>query len=190
VRGAEGSSEASGEPMHGTPPERRAHNGEVTEAAAERHENPAQQLDRNWTELLQEVRVTQTGVQLLTGFLLTLPFQQRFTSLDDAQQRVYLADVALAVSATTLLVAPVLTHRLLFRAHRRSPLVRWAHRCALTGAFLFGAALVGVGFLIFDIVAGVAAGVAFGICTAGWVFATWVLAPWRIRRSSPADQDG
>lgn len=162
----------------------------VTEAAAERHESPVGQLDRNWTELLQEVRVTQTGVQLLTGFLLTLPFQQRFALLDDVQQRVYLADVALAVSATTLLVAPVLTHRLLFREHRRAWIVRWAHRCALAGAGLFGTALVGVTFLIFDIVAGPVPGLVIGICTALWVLCTWAVAPWRIHHSPRRETDG
>ena len=163
---------------------------EVDQAAAERQENPVVQLDRNWTELLQEVRITQTGVQLLTGFLLTLPFQQRFTALDDLQERVYLADVALAITATTLLVAPVLTHRLLFREHRRARIVRLAHHSALAGAGLFGAALVGVAFLIFDIVAGPTAGVVFAASIALWVTTTWVLAPWRIHRAPRQSQDG
>ncbi|MBK5250221.1 MAG: sodium:proton antiporter, partial [Actinomycetales bacterium] len=67
---------------------------------AERHETPAERSDRNWDELMQELRVTQTGTQILTGFLLTLPFQQRFTDLRPDQVRVYLVLVALAVLAT------------------------------------------------------------------------------------------
>ena len=59
-----------------------------------RDETPAQRLDRNWTELMQEIRVVQTGVQLLTGFLLTLPFQQRFTELTHLQKWLYLAPFA------------------------------------------------------------------------------------------------
>src|ERR1700740_353414 len=55
-----------------------------------RQETETQRLDRNWSSLLQELRVTQTGVQLLTGFLLTLPFQQRFTALDSTSTNVYL----------------------------------------------------------------------------------------------------
>ena len=60
----------------------------------DRDETEAQRLDRNWSSLLQELRVAQTGVQLLTGFLLTLPFQQRFTQLDGVMRTVYLVTVA------------------------------------------------------------------------------------------------
>src|SRR5665647_819594 len=55
-----------------------------------RRETPAERLDRNWNEILQELRVTQTGIQILTGFLLTVPFQQRFAELTDDQRRIYL----------------------------------------------------------------------------------------------------
>lgn len=70
-----------------------------------RHETETQRLDRNWSGLLQELRVVQTGVQLLTGFLLTLPFQQRFEDLSDSEVAIYLATVALSVTSTMLLVA-------------------------------------------------------------------------------------
>ena len=56
----------------------------------ERNETPAERLDRNWSELLQELRVTQTGIQILTGFLLILPFQARFLDLDPALVAVFL----------------------------------------------------------------------------------------------------
>lgn len=78
-----------------------AWNGQV------RNETPTQQLDRNWSALLQELRVVQTGVQLLTGFLLTLPFQARFDSLSTAGHVVYLVTVSASILATVLLVAPV-----------------------------------------------------------------------------------
>ena len=61
-----------------------------------RHETETQRLDRNWAALLQELRIVQTGVQLLTGFLLTLPFQQRFADLTDFEVGVYLVTVALS----------------------------------------------------------------------------------------------
>lgn len=85
----------------------------------ERGETEVQRRDRNWNSLLQELRVVQSGVQLLTGFLLTLPFQQRFGVLDRPMRYVYLVTVGLSVGATVLLVAPVSIHRLLFR-HRRT----------------------------------------------------------------------
>src|SRR3978361_1930941 len=94
----------------------------------ERNETPTQRLDRNWSDLLQELRVVQTGVQLLTGFLLTLPFQARFIALSAFEQNVYLATVGLAIAATGFLIAPVLIHRVLFRRHARKILVTAAHR--------------------------------------------------------------
>ena len=68
----------------------------------ERDETPAERADRNWTDLLQELRVTQTGIQVLAGFLLTLPFQQRFSHLDSWQTGQYLAAVSCGVTAVAL----------------------------------------------------------------------------------------
>ena len=120
----------------------------------ERGESEIERLDRNWTSLLQEVRVVQTGVQLLTGFLLTLPFQQRFDVLAPQMRDVYLATVVCSVGATVLLVAPVGIHRLLFRRHRLQVLVSAAHRCAYAGLALLGLALTGVTVIVFAAVAG------------------------------------
>ena len=78
-----------------------------------------QRLDRNWADLLQELRVVQTGVQLLTGFLLTLPFQARFEQLSGYERTIYLVTVTLSVAATGFLIAPVSLHRILFRRHAR-----------------------------------------------------------------------
>jgi hypothetical protein len=161
------------------------------DAAWDRHarnESPTERLDRNWADLLQELRVTQTGVQLLTGFLLTLPFQQRFTQLSAAQHGVYLATVALSAAATVLLIAPVSLHRGLFRRHARRELVSAAHRCAMAGLGLLGLAVTGVTLLIFDVVSGPAAGVIAGACTFVGVATLWGLLPW-VQRSRADDQD-
>ena len=80
-----------------------------------RSETETERLDRNWGDLLQELRVVQTGVQLLTGLLLTVPFQARFGDLTDFQRVIYLATVSVSVTSTALLIAPVALHRLLFR---------------------------------------------------------------------------
>src|SRR3954453_3480738 len=88
-----------------------------------RTETANQRADRNWNELLQELRVTQTGTQILTGFLLTIPFQQRFAKLDSYQENLYLVLVLLAVPATILFVAPVALHRVLFRRRMKPQLV-------------------------------------------------------------------
>lgn len=142
----------------------------------ERGETEMQRLDRNWNSLLQELRVVQTGVQLLTGFLLTLPFQQRFDILDQPMRHVYLATVALSVGATVLLVAPVSIHRLVFRRHRLRVLVSAAHRCAYAGLALLGAALTGVTVVVFAAVAGGGAPVVAGASAlALFTFFWWVL---------------
>jgi Family of unknown function (DUF6328) len=98
---------------------------------AARAETEAERLDRNWSSLLQEVRVAQTGVQLLTGFLLTLPFQQRFDRLDDSVRAVYVATVSCSVAWHWS--RPLHMHRLLFRQHRLRILVSAAHRLAYAG---------------------------------------------------------
>ena len=98
-----------------------------------RSETEAQRLDRNWLSLLQELRVVQTGVQLLTGFLLTLPFQPRFDVLDATMRVIFLATVGCSVGATVLLEAPVAMHRMLFRRHRIESVVAAAHRFAYAG---------------------------------------------------------
>lgn len=141
-----------------------------------RHETETQRLDRNWSGLLQELRVVQTGVQLLTGFLLTLPFQQRFEDLSDSEVGIYLATVALSVTSTMLLVAPVGLHRMLFRRHALPELVAASHRLAICGLATLGLALIGVVALIFSFVisppaGGVAAAAALVMFCGLWGFA-------------------
>lgn len=116
---------------------------------------PSQEtLTRNWDELLQEIRVTQTGVQILTGFLLTVPFSSRFGELTDFQRMVYLAVLAGSVITTGLVVAPVAFHRMLFRERRRELLVESANRFAIAGLATLAATLSGVVLLCVDVVVG------------------------------------
>ena len=142
-----------------------------------RSETPTERLDRNWSNLLQELRVVQTGVQLLTGFLLTLPFQQRFDILDRAMRMVYLATVTCAVGASVLLIAPVGIHRILFRRRRLRSLVSAAHRLAYAGLLLLGLALVGMTTIIFVAVSGRSAGVTAGAVALAGFTAFWVVIP-------------
>lgn len=143
----------------------------------DRDETEAQRLDRNWYSLLQELRVAQTGVQLLTGFLLTLPFQQRFIQLDGVMRTVYLVTVACSIGATVLLIAPVSMHRLLFRQHRLNTLVSAAHTFAMVGLILLGVALAGVAVVIFDTVIGRTEAWVAGGCTLLALAAFWYLMP-------------
>jgi hypothetical protein len=149
-----------------------------------RSETETQRLDRNWLSLLQELRVVQTGVQLLTGFLLTLPFQPRFDGLNTTMRAVYLATVGCSVGATVLLEAPVGMHRMLFRRHRTQFLVSAAHRFAYFGLLLMGLALTGVTVIIFGAVAGPTAGIIAGSCAIVAQFGFWVVLPLWVRRGA------
>ncbi|WP_377639868.1 DUF6328 family protein [Oryzobacter terrae] len=115
-------------------------------------------LTRNWDELLQEIRVTQTGVQILTGFLLTVPFSQRFGDLTAFQKDVYLAVLAGSVLTTGLVVAPVAFHRALFRKRRRELLVDSGNRFAHAGLATLAVTVSGVVLLVVDVVIGTRAG--------------------------------
>lgn len=152
-----------------------------------RNETDTQRLDRNWSNLLQEMRVVQTGVQLLTGFLLTLPFQQRFDDLSDAQVVIYLVTVTFAVTATTMLIAPVGLHRLLFRQHALPTLVATGQRLAIGGIVMLGCALVGVVLLIFSFTVNMPAGVLAAAVAMLMFFGFWILPA--LRNRHPADDD-
>lgn len=142
-----------------------------------RHETPTERLDRNWNDLLQELRVVQTGVQLLTGFLLTLPFQQKFSQLSQVERGIYLVAVSASIVATGFLQAPVSLHRALFRKHRRKETVLVAHRLAIVGMVFLACAVVAVVLLIFEVVSGGGAGIAAGVCTAVLLLVLWLLIP-------------
>jgi hypothetical protein len=129
-----------------------------------RDESLNERMDRNWNEILQELRVTQTGTQIFTGFLLTIAFQTRFDELTTFQLRVYLVLVVAAVLTTALGLAPVNLHRGLFREGAKVTIVQAAHiimRITLAGVAVM---LIGTMLLIFDLVVGrTAALVAAGV---------------------------
>ena len=116
-------------------------------------ETEAQRDDRNFIELLNELRVVGIGVQVLFGFLLALPFTNRFTRLDPAQRGVYLATVTLAALSIALLVAPVAYHRLLFRRHEKESLVRVTNMLAIAGLVTVGLAVSCAVLLVVSFVA-------------------------------------
>jgi hypothetical protein len=153
----------------------------------ERDETPTERLDRNWTDLLQELRVVQTGVQLLTGFLLTLPFQQRFSELGTPGRAVYLVAVSASVMATAFLAAPVSMHRALFRRLRRRETVELAHRMAIVGLGALGCAIIAVILLIFEVLLGWRWGVLAGAVCATLLSGLWLVAPLIARHRAPVD---
>jgi len=111
-------------------------------------------VDRNWNKLLQELRVTQTGLQILTGFLVSIPFQQRFSQLTGTQQAVFMGALSVALVATITVLAPASFHRLLFRQQEKEWLVRAGNVCARGGLLLSALAISLVAWLLFDFVLG------------------------------------
>jgi len=108
-----------------------------------RGESDVQRVDRNFLELLQELRVAQTGVQILFAFLLGLAFTPRFATLTTGQHAVYLITLVCSASSAALLIAPVGYHRTVFRRRLKARLVDTGHRYAVVGLVLLLLALVG-----------------------------------------------
>jgi hypothetical protein len=154
-------------------------------AARARDETEAERLDRNFGDLLQELRVAQAGVQILFAFLLTLPFAARFSAIDTFDRVVYIGALFTAALAAASIIAPVAYHRVLFRRGRKPQLVMAAHRMASVGlAFLF-ISMMGAILLATDVVIGRGWAVALtAVAGVYFVFLWWVL-PWRNRGPEP-----
>ncbi|MEU2334397.1 DUF6328 family protein [Streptomyces sp. NPDC006654] len=101
-----------------------------------RHETEDERADRMWTDLIQEVRVAQTGVQILFGFLLTVVFQQKYAHLSHVDKTIYIVTVVLGASATGALIGPVSLHRLVSGRRVKPEAVRLASRLTSIGLFL------------------------------------------------------
>ncbi|HEV2813712.1 MAG TPA: DUF6328 family protein [Solirubrobacteraceae bacterium] len=117
---------------------------------SERDETPAERADRNMMELLQELRVATTGVQVLFAFLMAVPFQQRFAEVSQFQEKVYFATLLLSVSATAFMIAPSAYHRLNFAQRDKRHIVQAASRLAVVGLVLLALAMTGAVTLITD----------------------------------------
>ncbi|WP_300404760.1 DUF6328 family protein [Nocardioides sp.] len=140
-----------------------------------------EQLTRNLGELLQELRVVQTGVQILTGFLLTVPFSARFEDLTGFQRTTFLVVLCGSVLTTAFVVAPVAFHRLLFRRHERHWIVEAADVTSRIGLGLLALTSAGVLLLVFDVVVGRTAGlVVLAVALASFAL-LWVVVPRRAR---------
>jgi hypothetical protein len=143
----------------------------------ERNETEAERIDRNLSELLQELRVATMGVQVLFGFLLAIPFTTKFTELAGWQQSLFTADLVLSACAVAVLAAPVAHHRLLFRHHAKATILRTANRLAVAGLVLVGLAITGSVLLVVTFVDDGVAPWLLAACTAVVVFGLWFSFP-------------
>lgn len=148
-----------------------------------RNETPLERCDRNLAELMQEVRVAQTGVQVLFGFLLTVPFTVRFHAITPTERAVYFITLMLAGAAAVLLIAPTSQHRLLFRCGDKQRLVMVANRYAIAGLLAVAATMVGAVLLVSLLVIGsLGASLATAAAAAGCGWC-WYVEPLRRRRA-------
>ena len=148
-----------------------------------RSETVLEKADRNWNDILQELRAVQTGTQIITGFLLAVAFQPRFAELEAYERGLYLVLVVLAGFATVLGLAPVITHRQFFGLRQKERLVRSANRLLIALLVVVSLLAAGVTSLIFDVVVGRPAGfVALGVSLVVLVV-FWTVVPRAGRRS-------
>jgi hypothetical protein len=144
--------------------------GGVPETEKERYE-------RNFADLLQELRVAQTGVQILFAFLLTLPFSAGFDKVNEFQRDVYVVSLLASAGAAAMIIAPVAYHRVLFQRGRKAELVRSAHRMASGGLAFMLVAMVSAVLLITDFILDRWIAWLLSGLTAVWFVLLWLVLP-------------
>lgn len=154
---------------------------ELSPPLAERNETALQRCDRHMAELMQEIRVAQTGVQVLFGFLLMVPFTARFAALTSGEKWLYFGTLGVAGAAAMLLITPGSQHRILFQCGDKEYLVRMANRYAIAGLACVAVAMVGaLLFVAIVIFSRPLAGIIGAVATAGALWC-WYVQPLRRR---------
>jgi hypothetical protein len=156
----------------------------------QRDERPLERADRNMVEMLQELRVAQTGVQILFAFLLSLSFTEAFGRIDAFQRWTYVVTLLLTALTTGLLVAPAAIHRMLFGRGVKAVAVRIGHQLFVAGLVALTLTLMGAVLLVLD----VAVGRAFALWSAAGVGTAlvllWFVLPLPVRARNDRDTDG
>jgi amino acid transporter len=162
-------------------PDGRRDSGPGDDFADGRDETAAERADRNWNEVLQELRVLQTGTQILTGFLLALAFQPAFADLDAGQRVFYLALVVLSALSAVVALAPVALHRMVFRRRSKPEVVRYGHGALVAALGAVSLLLTGVVAFVFDVIVDAGAAWAAGAGLGALILVLWVVIPVTIR---------
>jgi hypothetical protein len=147
-------------------------------------EDHQERTSRELIELLQELRIVIPGVQVLFAFLLTVPFSQGFSKLDSLQQGVFFATLLCTAVATALLIAPSAHHRLLFRQGVREQRLKMGNVLAIIGLAFIVPAMVGVIFVITDLIFGLTAALVVTAATALFFLLLWFVLPLPYRGSN------
>lgn len=140
-------------------------------------------------ELLQELRVAGIGIQVLFGFLLSLPFSAHFDRLDGAQRNLYVVCLVLAALAIGLLSAPVALHRFVFRQHKKERLVRISNWLAISGLGVVGLALSASVLLVAGVVLGGPAVIVVSLAVLCMFAVLWFAMPILFGRFAPREDD-
>ncbi len=155
-----------------------------------KQESEKQRWDRNFADLLQELRVAQTGVQILFAFLLTLPFSAQFPRTTTLQRDVYVVALMSAAFATAMIISPVAFHRALFRQGRKPELVKFSHRMATGGLAFMLIAMVSSVLLIADFLLSLRAAAVVTLVTAAVFLTFWAVLPFARRNWGEEDRVG
>jgi Family of unknown function (DUF6328) len=158
--------------------------GRSEQAEAERHETPPQRLDRNTVELLNELRIAGTGIQVMFAFLLIVPFNAGWKTVDGFERTVYFVTLLVVALAAFLLMAPPIHHRLLFRHGEKQFLIRVANYAAIAAMTCLAVGFIGILVLISDVVLGGAAPAIVGGLAAVVIAGLWFVLP-LVRRGEP-----
>ena len=145
-------------------------------------ETDSERADRNFNDILQELRVAQTGVQILFGFLLTIPMQARFERLDGVERTLLVVAVLLLACATACIIAPVAWHRALFRHRLKKEIVDASNTFAKAGLAFLGLGITVSIVLMLDLVLARWVAITFGVSLAVLLLALWVVSPLLRRR--------
>ncbi|MFF5449452.1 DUF6328 family protein [Streptomyces sp. NPDC012888] len=181
-----GEDRTGGDPRRNEPNEReRDQRDEGDQRRDERNENDLERADRRWNELLQELRVAQTGVQILFGFLLAVVFQPRFAELGELDQAIYVTTVVLGAATVGALVGPVSFHRLVSGRRIKPEMVAWASRLTIVGLVLLYCTMASTFLLILRVVLHDALALWLVVLMALWFALWWFVIPlWARSRTS------
>jgi hypothetical protein len=149
-----------------------------------RDETRLEQLDRNTIELLNELRVAGTGIQVLLAFLLVAPFDSRFSRLSAFERDDYFVTLVCIALAAVLLIAPSIHHRILFRHHQKPYLLRVGNQAMIVAMIFLALGLTGILVLISDLVFGGPAAAIAGVATAVVIGGLWFALPLAHRRQT------
>lgn len=140
-------------------------------------ENDEERRNRELIELLNELRVVLTGVQVLFAFLLTLPFTDRFQELVPTQRLMYSVAFTATATASVLLMAPTAYHRIRFRRQDKDHMLRWANRFAIAGVGLLAIAIGTIVLLVIDVLYALPTASAVAGALAALIAWTWFALP-------------